>query len=215
MTTSLPRTAQAFEARRQKTAASLVRIRTTVDKLAASGGTITVAAVARQADVSRTFLYEHPEARQLVTDAAARARGLRAGADEAQRQAVEASWRERALNTEDALKAAHAEITNQRERIAELLGQVAELQQDWTDADVVRITTANVALRREVTALANDNERLNKRLTAARDNARFADRRIAALEASIAEQLTAPPADNRRRCGTPHDAPSVGGPSGV
>ncbi|MFH9063448.1 hypothetical protein ACH4GM_19820 [Streptomyces coeruleorubidus] len=42
----------------------------------------------------------------------------------------------------------------------------------------------------------NDNERLSKRLTTARDNARFADRRIAALEASIAEQLMAPPADN-------------------
>ncbi|WP_050800068.1 hypothetical protein [Streptomyces himastatinicus] len=108
---------------------------------------------------------------------------------------IEASWRERALNTEDALKAAHAEIANQRERIAELLGQIAELQQDWTDADVVRITTANVALRREISALTNDNERFSKRLTAARDNARFADRRIAALEASIAEQLMAPPAD--------------------
>ncbi|WP_333766905.1 hypothetical protein [Streptomyces sp. IBSBF 2435] len=141
-------------------------------------------------------LYEHSEARQPVARAAARARGLRADADEAQRQAIEASWRERALNTEEALKAAHAEIINQRDRIAELLGQIAELQQDWTDADVVRITTANVALSREVTALTSINERLNKRLTAARDNARFADRRIAALEAGIAEELVAPPTDN-------------------
>ncbi|MFF6953003.1 hypothetical protein ACFZAD_30715 [Streptomyces iakyrus] len=140
---------------------------------------------------------EHPEARRLVTDAVARAPGLRADADEAQHQVIEASWRERALNTEDALKAAHSEITNQRERMAELLGQIAELQQDWTDADIVRITTANVALRREVTALTNENERLTKRLMAARDNGRFADRRIAALEAHIAEHLTAPLADGR------------------
>ncbi|MFH8573009.1 hypothetical protein [Streptomyces sp. NPDC017993] len=195
MTASSHRTAQALDARRQKTAASLVRIRTTVDKLAASGGTTTMAVVARQADASRTFLYEHPEARRLVTDTAAQARGLTVDAEEAQHQMIEASWRERALNTEDALKAALAEIANQRKRIAELLGQIAELQLDWTDADVVRVTTANVALRREIRALTNDNERLSKRLTAARDNARFPDRRIAALEATIAEQLMAPPAD--------------------
>ncbi|MBC9727062.1 hypothetical protein [Streptomyces sp. TRM68367] len=55
------------------------------------------------------------------------ARTLRADAEEAQHQMIGASWRERALNTEEALKAAHAEIANQRERIAELLGQIAEL----------------------------------------------------------------------------------------
>ncbi|MFD9220728.1 hypothetical protein ACFWDI_12120 [Streptomyces sp. NPDC060064] len=38
-------------------------------------------------------------------------------------------------------------------------------------------------------SLTNENERLNKRLSAARGKARFADKRIAALEAHIAEQL--------------------------
>ncbi|WP_329142499.1 hypothetical protein OIU91_02485 [Streptomyces sp. NBC_01456] len=122
-----------------------------------------------------------------------RARGLRAQTDQAQRDAVEASWRERALNTEEALKNTNAEVVNQRERIAELLGQIAALQGEWTDADVVRITTANVALQREVRSLTAERERLTKRLAAARDNTRFADKRIAALEAQIAEQLTAPP----------------------
>ncbi|NEA76079.1 hypothetical protein [Streptomyces sp. SID13588] len=85
------------------------------------------------------------------------------------------------------------EVVNQRERIAELLGQIAALQGEWTDADVVRITSANVALQREVRALTAQRDRLTGRLAAARDNARFADKRIAALEAQLAEQITAPP----------------------
>ncbi|MFJ1902094.1 DUF6262 family protein [Streptomyces sp. NPDC088115] len=193
MTDAPHRTAQALKARSQKTEASLQRIQSVVDQLAKSGSPITVAAVARQADVSRTFLYEHTKARTLVADAASRARGLRTQTDQAQREAVEASWRERALNTEEALKHTNAEVLNQRERIAELLGQIAALQGEWTDADVVRITTANVALQREVRALTAERERLTKRLAAARDNARFADKRIAALEAQIAEHLTTPP----------------------
>lgn len=193
MTASSHRTDHALRARRQKTEASLVRIKSVIDQLAKSGSPITVAAVARQADVSRTFLYERTEARTIVAEAALRARGLRAQTDQAQRDAVEASWQERALNTEEALKNTNTEVINQRERIAELLGQIAALQGEWTDADVVRITSANVALQREVRALTTERDRLTKRLAAARDNARFADKRIAALEAQIAEQLTAPP----------------------
>ncbi|WP_086830660.1 DUF6262 family protein [Streptomyces sp. NRRL B-24572] len=193
MTASSHRTAQALRARSQKTEASLLRIKRVVEQLAKNGTPITVAAVARQADVSRTFLYEHTEARTIVTQATLRARGLRAETDQAQRDAIEASWRERALNTEEALKNTNAEVVNQRERIAELLGQIAGLQGEWTDADVVRITTANVALQREVRALTAERDRLNRRLVAARDNARFADKRIAALEAQITEKLTVPP----------------------
>ncbi|WP_225986956.1 hypothetical protein [Streptomyces spectabilis] len=63
---------------------------------------------------------------------------------------MEASWRECAFNTEEALRAANTEVVNQRERIAELLGQLAGLRGEWTDTDVVRITTTNVGLQREV-----------------------------------------------------------------
>jgi hypothetical protein len=45
---------------------------------------------------------------------------------DAQDDEREATWRERALNAEDALKAAHHEITAQRARIGELLGQVPQ-----------------------------------------------------------------------------------------
>ncbi|WP_371551371.1 hypothetical protein OG266_38365 [Streptomyces sp. NBC_00554] len=82
MTPSSHRTAQALQARSWKIEASLVRIKSVVDQLAKSGGPITVAAVARQADVSRTFLYEQSEARDIVAKAALRARGLRAQSDQ-------------------------------------------------------------------------------------------------------------------------------------
>ncbi|CAL2069202.1 conserved protein of unknown function [Streptomyces murinus] len=165
-------TVQALRARSQKTQASLVRIKSVVDQLAKCGGPITVAAVARQVDVSRTFLYEHTEARTIVTEATLRARGLRAQTDQDQRDALEAAWHERALNTEEALSNTNAEVVNQRERIAELFGQIAALQGEWTDAEVVRITTANVTLQREARALTVERDRLTKRLSAAQDNAR-------------------------------------------
>ncbi|WP_225986957.1 DUF6262 family protein [Streptomyces spectabilis] len=94
MTSSSQRTAQALRARSQRTEAGLVRIKSVVDQLAKSGAPITVAAVARQADVSRTFLYEHAEARNLVAEAILRARGLRARTD----QPSTTRWRRPGVN---------------------------------------------------------------------------------------------------------------------
>jgi hypothetical protein len=71
-----------------------------------------------------------------------------------------ATWRERALNAEDALKAAHAEILAQRTRIGELLGQVRDLEAEWTQETVQRITTENTALKRRVRRLTADNRTL-------------------------------------------------------
>ena len=62
----------------------------------------------------------------------------------------EATWRERALNAEDALKAAHAEIVQQRERIGELLGHVRDLEAEWTQDAIQRITTENTTLKQRV-----------------------------------------------------------------
>jgi hypothetical protein len=99
----------------------------------------------------------------------------------------EATWRERALNAEDALKAAHAEILTQRIRIGELLGQVSDLQADWTEEAIQRITTENTTLKRRVRQLTADNRTVDERLKAARCNLRFQDRRVADLVAQIAD----------------------------
>ncbi|MFJ9909367.1 hypothetical protein ACIRVK_42235 [Streptomyces sp. NPDC101152] len=99
----------------------------------------------------------------------------------------EATWRERALNAEDALKAAQVEILTQRTRIGELLGQIRDLQAEWTEEAIQRITTENTTLKQRVRQLTADNRTLDERLKAARSNLRFQDRRIADLESQIAD----------------------------
>lgn len=180
-------TDRALEARRARTDASLQRVQQVADRMVKARTPVTIAAVARQAEVSRTFLYEHDEAREIVRQAAAQAAGRRVEARASEAQALEASWRERALNCEDALKATHAEILRQRDRIAELLGQVRDLQTGWTEEDRVRLTTENLALKRKVRDLETEQRSLTDRLSAARENNRFADKRRAELEARILE----------------------------
>lgn len=104
-----------------------------------------------------------------------------------QDQERETTWRERALNAEDALKAAHAEILAQRTRIGELLGQVRDLEAEWTQEALQRITTENTTLKQRVRQPATDNRALDERLKAARSNLRLQDRRVADLEAQITE----------------------------
>ncbi|MEV5084464.1 hypothetical protein AB0K74_38710 [Streptomyces sp. NPDC056159] len=95
----------------------------------------------------------------------------------------EATWRERALNAEDALKAAHGEIIAQRARTGELLGQIRDLQAEWTEEAIQRITTENTTLKQRVRQLTADNRTLDERLKAARSKLRLQDRRVADLEA--------------------------------
>ena len=99
----------------------------------------------------------------------------------------EATWRERALNAEDALKAANTEILNQRTRIGELLGRIRDLEAEWTQDAIQRVTTENTSLKQRVRQLTADNRTLDERLTAARSNLRFQDRRIADLEARLTD----------------------------
>lgn len=102
-----PRTAAALAARRQKTEAALQRVHQAIARLRREKAQVSVAAVARRADVSRTFLYDNPEARAAVAAAISQAgeRWPRMLAE--QDDEWETTWRERALNAEDALKAAH------------------------------------------------------------------------------------------------------------
>ena len=182
-----PQTAAALEARRATAQAAHQRVHHALAQMRRDKAPITVAAVARRANVSRTFLYTNPEVRAVVADAAA-ASGLQRAADlTAQDTEQEATWRERALNAEDALKTAHAEILQQRTRLGELLGQVRDLQAEWTEGSIQRITTENTTLKQRVRQLTTDNRTLDERLKAARSNLRFQDRRIADLEAQLLE----------------------------
>lgn len=102
-----PRTAAALAARRRKTETALHRVHETIGRLRREKARVSVVAVARRADVSRTFLYDNPEARAAVAAAMAEAGEHRSQILTNHDSQREATWRERPLNAEDALKAAH------------------------------------------------------------------------------------------------------------
>ena len=179
-------TEAALAARRRSTEAALGRVRDAITRLRREKTQVSVAAVSRRAGVSRTFLYGNPDARTAVAAAIAQAGEQRSRILDAQDDEREATWRERALNAEGALKAAHAEILAQRTRIGELLGQVRDLQSEWTEEAIQRITTENTTLKQRVRTLTAGNRTLEEKLKAARENLRFHDKRIADLEAQLA-----------------------------
>lgn len=181
------RTAAALAARRRKTETALERVYQAITRLRREKAQVSVAAVARRAEVSRTFLYDNDEARAAIATVMAEAGDLRSRLLAEQDDERESTWRERALNAEEGLKAAQAEILAQRTRIGELLGQIRDLQAEWTEEAVQRITTENTTLKQRVRQLTADNRTLDERLKAARSNLRFQDRRVADLEARITE----------------------------
>ncbi|WP_148587980.1 DUF6262 family protein [Streptomyces sp. WAC01526] len=186
-TVSEPRTAAALAARRHKTATALKQVHQAIARLRREKAQVSVAAVARRADVSRTFLYDNTEARAAIATAMTEAGERRTQVLADQDDEYEATWRERALNAEDGLKAAQAEILAQRTRMGELLGQIRDLQSEWSEEAIQRTTTENATLKQRVRQLTTDNRTLDERLKAARSNLRFQDRRAADLEARLTE----------------------------
>jgi predicted nuclease with TOPRIM domain len=181
-----PRTAAALAARHKKTEAALQRVHEAIARLRREKAQVSVAAVARRADVSRTFLYDNPDARAAIASAVAEAGDRRSGMPVEQETEREATWRERALNAEEAIKGAYAEIRIQRTRIGELLGKIPDLEAEWSEEAIQRITTENTTLKQRIRQLTADNRTLDERLKAARSNLRFQDRRVADLEAQLA-----------------------------
>lgn len=139
-----------------------------------------------RAGVSRTFLYENPAARELVSEIIDHTT-THDPVDGCRDTTPDTTWRERALNAEDALKAAHIEIHGQRTRIAQLMGQIRDMETRWTDESISHITTENTNLKQRLRQLTQDNRAIDERLQAARSNSRFQDRRIAQLEAHLLE----------------------------
>lgn len=118
----------------------------------------------------------------------AHAEGHQARRGQETADAVEASWRERALNAEDALRQSVAEIQAQRRHIGELMGRIRDLELDLPADAVQRLTTENTTLKQQLRTLTADHHTLTNRLTAARDNNRSLDRKVAELEALLLEQ---------------------------
>ena len=79
-------TEAALAARRRSTEAALGRVRDAITRLRREKTQVSVAAVSRRADVSRTFLYGNPDARAAVADAIAQAGEQRTRILDAQRR---------------------------------------------------------------------------------------------------------------------------------
>lgn len=185
--TAVTRTAAAVAARQRRSQAAVQRVHDALADLRRDKARLTVAAVARRANVSRTFVYDNPQARAAVAAALAADSERHGQLNLAQSSTQQAVWRERALNAEDALTTAHTEIVRQRTRIGELLGQIRDLQAEWDDETLARIIAENTRLKQLVQQVTADNRTLEERLTAARSTLRFQDRRIADLETRIAD----------------------------
>jgi hypothetical protein len=154
MSPAAAQTKAANQARRRRTEEKLRHVAEAIGQLQRRKLPVTYPAIASRAGVSRTFLYDNPAARDLVTAAITRA-GSQRRHDQADHDAqAEASWQQRALNAEQALKAAHAEIRAQRARIGELLGQLRDTQHDQDGDAVQRLATENATLKRRIRDLA-------------------------------------------------------------
>ncbi|WP_181800479.1 DUF6262 family protein [Streptomyces ipomoeae] len=188
---STSRTDAAVRARRHATQEMLQRLQTALAAMARDHTPVTVAAVARTARVSRTFLYQNQQARALIEQATRTSRPQPSISNS--RSRTQPAWRERALNAEEALTQTQREILTQRTRIAELLGKIRDLEHDLPEGSLQRIVTENTSLKQQVRQLTQDNQRLQERLASARQNNRFLDKRVADLEAQLAPYLTTSP----------------------
>jgi chromosome segregation ATPase len=190
MNTTATRTAAAVAARRRQREDKLARVEKVIGQLRREQARITVRAIAHRARVSPTFLYENPAARALVQAAAAdnAARRDRTAAQTHER--IEATWRERALNAENAIAQAHKEILTQRQRIGQLMGQLRDVDQMVSGESVQRLVSENASLKQQVRQLSQEHRSLQERLEASRSTNRFAERRIAALEAQLLDPST-------------------------
>jgi Family of unknown function (DUF6262) len=189
MSSDATRTEAAIQARQASTEQMLHRVRDALRQMRRDRIPVQTAAVARRAEVSRTFLYQNEQARKLLADAVADRPAAGVTASRRRDAGQAGPWRDRALNAEDALKAAYAEISKQRDQIGKLLGRIRDLEIDLPADAVERITTENRVLRQENRKLTADSQQLTERLKAARENNRFLDTRIARLEADLAESL--------------------------
>jgi hypothetical protein len=181
------RTAAANEARRRATEQKLQQVRDAVDSLRRRKTPVTYPAVARQARGLPHLPLRQPR-RPRPDQRRRQQRHRTQDTGPGHRWCQEPSWRERALNAEAALATAHAEIAAQRRRMAILLGQIRDLEHDLSPEAAQRLATENTTLKQRVRQLTHDNKTLEDRLEAARSNNRFADRRIAQLEAQLTER---------------------------
>jgi hypothetical protein len=184
-------TAAAIAARQEQTRQKIAQVETAITQLRRERGRLTVRAIAARAGVSATFLYENSQARTRVQAAIADSRSRHDQSAVETHERIEATWRERALNAEAELTRAQKEIFAQRQRIGELMGRLRDLDQTVPGESVQALVSENTSLKHRVQQLTREQRLLQERLEGSRSNLRFADKRIADLEAQLLETAAA------------------------
>lgn len=172
----------AIQARRRDATAKAKAVEKVVKTLGRTGAPITRAAVARLAGVSRSFTYENEAAHAIVTEAQARSRAAAEGRRVTMTAQQEASWRERALNAEDQIRALRRDLDAERRLVADLIGQLREPDGTWIEHDRNRLRGENQQLLAERNQLLWERDGLQRKLDGARANvAHIHQRRVTQL----------------------------------
>lgn len=166
--TTRPHPDGAIQARRRDAAAKAKAVEKVVKTLGRTGAPITRAAVARLAGVSRSFTYENEVAHAIVTEAQARSRAGAEGRRVTMTAQQEASWRERALNAEDQIRALRRDLDAERRLVADLIGQLREPDGTWIEHDRDRLRAENQQLLAERNQLLRERDGLQRKLDGAR-----------------------------------------------
>jgi hypothetical protein len=164
------RPTQAIDARRRDAAAKLAAVRKAVKAIGRAGTPISRADVARLSGVSRSFTYQNEDANTLITDAQTRTLARPIGSIHAVTAQQEASWRERALNAEDRARHLNHERAQQRQLVADLLGQLRDPDGTWLEDDRTRLRDENQRLLHERNQLLATQRDLHRKLDGARAN---------------------------------------------
>ena len=164
------RPTQAIDARRRDAAVKLAAVGKAVKAIGRAGTPLSRADVARLSGVSRSFTYQNEDANTLITDAQTRTLARPIGSFHAITAQQEASWRERALNAEDRARQLNHELAQQRQLVADLLGQLRDPDGTWLEDDRTRLREDNQRLLHERNQLLATQRDLQRKLDGARAN---------------------------------------------
>lgn len=110
-------------ARRLDSTTKLARVRAAIDAVAITGNSVNIADLARRANVSRRFIYDHPELRAEAERQVARVAERDNDTLAASARVTTASLRADLANTKAANQRLHAELSALRKRLGRHLGQ--------------------------------------------------------------------------------------------
>ena len=140
--------------RRLDSADKARRVLAALDTTLGTGGPLTMAALARRAQVSRRFIYDHPELRAEAERRSAQTAGPHAGATAASARVTLASLRADLANAKAANHRQLTDLTALRRRLGQLLGQDALADLDHastgigTSAASGRLSSSNTSCSR-------------------------------------------------------------------